>query len=488
MCADSLPSRPISLTERFNLARRNVDQPAILTFAAAYPSPTDAPSKAFLARRIADLQEHFPQLYARYQGRRTPQPTQVLRAKPWSSERVLGEAVHEHLAEGDDKEMAVLLSAEGQRMSKEDFDNDPIWQVRVYSTPSSSRVYITLSGDHALMDGRGTANLFDALLAKDISQLPYERLETTPRDQDVLPLKPSLLQALPIVWQEIILPLLPSFLARYFIQPKSWPAHLIAESPLTAPSAYSLFSLSSKEVSAIKTISRTHGVSTLSPVFKCIYALAIWSKYHYTLSPFRLSATTARSERKSSLGCSYAFSNYVSSHMVDINFESNASFWSVARNVSHELSTDRSLSDARLRIGMLSYIPSGPYVSPSGEPDPLRPTQYEDFFLRSVSSPTPVSAALAFSNLGLVKLPPGASDLAWAETASSIGSSVFGAAVVGHEGGVRIGTTWKDGTVVRRDEVEDVERIFRVILERLVDGKESVEELVNASGLKQSRG
>ncbi|WVQ73334.1 hypothetical protein IAR50_002902 [Cryptococcus sp. DSM 104548] len=477
MSPSELPSRPIALSERFNLSRRNAGHPSILTFAAAYPSPSDAPSQAFLARRIAELQEHFPQLYARYDGRYTPHPKQVLRSEAWASDMVLGEEVYEVFAE-DDKEMAALLFSEGQRMLKEDSDNDPIWQVRIYSSPSTTRIYITFSTDHSLMDGRGSANFFDALLARDISQLPYERLETTPRDEDVLPLKPSVLYALPIIWQEIILPRLPSFVASYFTPTKPWPAQLIAGPPLAAPSAYSLFSLSSTEVSGIKDTSKSHGVSTLNPVLKCIYALAIWSKYHYTLSPFRLSATTARSERDAALGCSYALSNYVSSHKINIEFKSRDSFWSIARKVSHDLSTPQSLSNARMRMGMLSYIPSGPYLSPSGIPDPFRPTQFESFLLQGAASPTPIPAALAFSNLGLVRLPAGANDLAWAETASPLGGSAFGAAVVGHEGGVRVGTTWKDGAAVRRDEVEDVERMFRVILERLVGGEDIVEELV----------
>ncbi|WVQ73336.1 hypothetical protein IAR50_002904 [Cryptococcus sp. DSM 104548] len=74
-----------------------------------------------------------------------------------------------------------------------------------------------------------------------------------------------------------------------------------------------------------------------------------------------------------------------------------------------------------------------------------------------------------------------AEDLAWAQVANGLGGEVFTVAVVGHQGGVSQCTSFKDGSAVRRDEVEDVWRTFGVILGRLVDGAETVQELIRIS-------
>ncbi|ODN81922.1 hypothetical protein L202_02266 [Cryptococcus amylolentus CBS 6039] len=471
------PGRPLALRERLSLARTNAGYPAIITMAVVYPSSSSAPSDVFLARRIAEIQTHFPQLYARVAAAHTTDPVQILRDRPWKSSEVLRKGVYLP-QQTKDKEFAAVLHLDGQRMMQEDFDNAPLWQITVYASTSQSRVYVALSVEHVMIDGRGMANLFQALLAEDISHLPQETLEATPRAEDTINMRPSLAFAVPLIWYHIVLPRLPSFLQTYFAPAKPWPAEQIDISPLASPSALSLFSLSSGDVSQLKALARLHKVPALNAVLLAMYGLAVWSKYGYTLRPFRLVAISARSERDASLGHAYALSNYVSSHQIDVCIQSGDDFWTIARKVSYDTSNPRAISHARMRMGMIAQIPDGIYISPNGEPDPCRPTLFEDFLLNNASLPTPFTNGFALSNLGLLPLPEGAEDLAWAQVANGLGGEVFTVAVVGHQDGVRLSTSFKDGSAVRRSEVEDVEQIFGIILGRLLDGMDTVDELI----------
>ncbi|ODN81918.1 hypothetical protein L202_02262 [Cryptococcus amylolentus CBS 6039] len=469
-------SRSLSLHERFSLARRNAGHPPIITIAAAYPTPSSAPTQDFLEKRIAEIQTHFPQLYARVKDARTTSPRQVLRDRPWDSSEVLRAEVYS-AHEDKDKELAALLLFEGKRMVGENVEIAPLWQITVYTCPTRSRAYVSLSVDHLLVDGRGLSILFAAILAKDISGLPYEKLEAMPRLEDTIDMKPSLTFALPLIWQHLVLPRLPLFLQEYLTPAKEWPADLIAASPLTSPAGCSVFSLSPDEVSQLKAIAKAHGVPTLNPVINAIYALAVWSRYRYTLKPFRLILKSARSERDSSFGHSHALGNYVSSHKIEVDIKLGGDFWAVVRTISDQLSSQQAISRARMRIGMLSQIPDGPYTSPTGDPDPLRPTLFEDFWLKGAESAMPLDTALGASNIGLVRLPEGAEDMAWAQIADGLGQEVFALAVIGHEGGVKIGTLFCEGAAVRSDEVEAVEKLFKEILHKLIAGKESVDDL-----------
>ncbi|WVQ73332.1 hypothetical protein IAR50_002900 [Cryptococcus sp. DSM 104548] len=469
-------SRPLSLHERFSLARRNAGHPPILTIAAAYPTSSSAPTRDFLEHRIAEIQAHFPQLYARVQGPRTTSPTQVLRDGPWESSEVLKTGVYS-AHESTDKELAEVLLLDGKRMAGEDVERTPLWQITVYTSPAKTRVYVSLSLDHVLLDGKGMTILFRAILAKEIAGLPYEKLETTPRIEDTIDIKPSLAYLLPFIWDHLVLSRLPTFLQNYLAPAKAWPADLISASPLTSPAAFSLFTLPADEVSQLKAVAKSHGVPTLNPIFNAIYALAIWSKYRYTLNPFRIVALSTRSERDAFLGHPHALGNYVSCHKIEIGIKAGDDFWAIARAVSDRLSSQQAISDARMLMGMLSHVPDGLYTSPTGDFDPLRPTLFEDFLIKGAEATAPLDTALAVSNLGFVHLPEGAEDLAWTQIADGVGNEAFSTAFIGHEGGVKIGTMFHDGVAVRKDEVEDVEKLFMEILHKLIEGKGKVNEL-----------
>ncbi|WVN89882.1 uncharacterized protein L203_105112 [Cryptococcus depauperatus CBS 7841] len=465
--------RPISLHERFSLMRRNAGQPPTLVVAASYPSKL-APTRIFLQQRIGELQSHFPMLCSKIEGRKTTTPRQLLRERPWNATQVLREGTF-HDFQDSIHELERVLYQDGQRMTGEDFEDCPLWQVTIYKNPSKDRVYISLAADHVIIDGRGLQLLFDALLAENISDLPYERLEDVPRTEDTINIKPSLAFALPLIWQHLILPFFPKFLQSYLSPISPWPSTLVSKSPIECPPAFSLCSVPINQVSALKHIAIQHDVPTFHPVIKSIYSLAIWSKYRYTLSPFRLTASTPRSERDPKLGHAYCTSNYTSSHKLDISFTPAEDFWTVSKKVSDFLVDPANISYAQMRMGILSYVPDGEL----SHVDPLRPTKWEDFFLNQAVSDKPFDEALNFSNLGYTKLPQGVQDMGWTQWASGICQAPLCTTIIGHERGLRLGTVWRDGAAVTEKEVKDIEKLFKNIVGKLIQGKTTIEDLLS---------
>lgn len=399
----------------------------------------------------------------------------MLREKPWPAEDILDEA--EYQPEDDDSvEIGNILQKNGQKKSTDDLNSRPLWQVTIDTSLKKSTTYITLVADHLIVDGKGLSIFFDALLAKDVSQLPYEKLETIPRLEDTMNIKPSLSFLLPMVWQHLILPRLPFFIQRFFSTGATWPATHVRESPFNCSPGYSLLSIPADQMASLKQVARAHNILALHAVLKSIYALAIWSKFRHTLSPFRLTASTPRSERDYKLGHAYCMGNYVSSYQFDIQFTPGESFWVVAKKVFDYLMDPESIESARMRMGILEQVPDGVYDPPHA--DPHRPTKWEDFFLNEAASEKPFGEALSFSNLGHVKLPENAKDVAWVQIGGSLASAGFSTAVLGHEKGLRLNTIYLEGAAVTKEDVKDIERLFVVILKRLIEGKDNVDELL----------
>ncbi|WVQ73341.1 hypothetical protein IAR50_002909 [Cryptococcus sp. DSM 104548] len=500
------PSRPITFHARYCLARRNTGSPPILVIAASYPSYSAAPDYTFLATRIAQLQEHFPHLYVRIAGIRTTAPREELRDAPWRPEQVLREGKYEDKVDRSE-ELERVLFKDGKRMCEEDVEHRPLWQVSVWKNPNKERVYITLAADHVIVDGRGLSLLFDALLSEDISHLPFEKLDDIELLENTINIKPSLWYALPRIWAGHVITRLPKFIQLFLLPRPSWPGSNIKSNPLDAPPDCSMLSFPADKVSALKRAAALHHVYTLHPLLKSIFSLAIWSKHHSSLSPFRLRAITPRSERNPALGHAYCMTNYVSSYDLDVRFGeagTEGKFYEVASKMAGELIDERRLKEARMGMGIMAHLPNKQIIPETSAPstpspnklrktdrssthsshsllpntDPRTPTTWEQYFLQTAASMNPYTDALCFSNIGRAKLPPGADDLAWSQIAAGVAAAAYSCTVMGHEGGVRIGTIWVEGVAVGREEVKDVERRFMVILDRLIKGETEVKRLV----------
>lgn len=184
--------------------------------------------------------------------------------------------------------------------------------------------------------------------------------------------------------------------------------------PHTCPSAYSLLFISADSVPALKQIAKAHDISRGPPstLFSNQSTISPYGPNTAKLSPLRAfnSTSTPRSERDYQLGHPYCVSNYVSTFTFDIPLTPCSDLWTVVKFVANHLSDQQNIKHTRISIGMLNSISGG--EPPHSQIDLHRPIKWEDFSFNGVAAEKPFSKATSFSNLGYVRLPEGALNLA----------------------------------------------------------------------------
>ncbi|KAK8858822.1 hypothetical protein IAR55_003052 [Kwoniella newhampshirensis] len=469
-------SRLLSLHERYSLARRLCGSPPNVSMIVAYPSASSLPSITFLEKRILELQEHFPTLDTRVDDERTIKPRITIRDQLWSPSDILGDGTYEPVEQDEEEQITRLLNTERRDAASEDFDfeTEPLWKVTRYvhpTKPDSATAYISMVTDHVLIDGRGLLLLVSALLADDISALPYEKRENVRALENTIDVKPSIRYLLPIVFEKLLLPKLPAFIQNYFHTTPCWPGKEFRGVRSQVDSATSILFLPSDLVSSVKSTAKAHGVKTLHPIIEAAYAAAIWTVWRYTISPFKFIAATPRSERDPSLGHAYCTGNYVSENRITLDLHATDDFWIIAQRIANDLNDPNVRRNDRMAIGMISFIPDGLVVS--DKPDPHKPTKWEEFLLEDTSDDKPFEESISVSNVGYARLPPRATDMVWAQTSSRLGPPLAINAV-GHEGGMRLTTLFREGTVVIEEEVKEMERVVKDIMEKIARGQQNM--------------
>jgi hypothetical protein len=423
-----------------------------------------------LERRIDKLQKHFPLLHTEVINVHTRQPAFQLRGQ-WKGSDVLSTLTYSPHTEKEE-EWRVLLKAEILRIQAEP-SSRPLWQVVRYIPPSSTgddethpRAYLALSVDHVLTDGRGGIQLLQSLLAPTIDHLPYETINTIPKLEDTHHIKPSALFLLPIAFQELLVPRLPVFMQRYLKPYAVWPSGAVVKPPLDCPGEISVFTLPPDVLAGLKKVGKENGVSTLHPILKLSYGIAIWAVHRQAYDkPFAMSMQTPSSVRDvEGSNHGYCTANYTASQSFRLLPQPSTSFWVEAAKIATTLSSPNGKAEALQSMGLLGYLPDP-------EPTPESPrTGWETFLLSKASSLDPFPGSLGFSNLGYVDLPDGAEDLFWSQVVSPF-APVYEVNVFGCEKGLRVVSIWRDGSGTSRKEVEEVERVWERVLRRLVDGE-----------------
>jgi hypothetical protein len=426
--------------------------PCSVTLLFAYPATTALPSDVFLSERISELQAHFPLLHARVVDASTSAPYWALRDRTWTAAEVLRHEAYEEI--GDVKrEQACILHAEVDRMEQQDFDTTPLWSVTILTCTGSTRAYLAVSVQHEIADGMGLLALAHALLAPSIDDLPYEALDKIPSHEDTVPCGPSIRQLLALVWCEVLVPALPAFLQPYLRPPRTWPATDIAAAPKDCPWGISILALSPVLLDGLKAARSAHGVRALHTTLQLAYAIAVWHVLTPTREGLPMTLGTLKSERRADLGHAHCTGNYVASLELDLRPRADDAFWPVAARLYASLRSASELTLARGRTGIIAYIPH-----------PWAPV-----FAASAARPAPFINSVSVSNLGRTALPAGAVDAVWTVDPSPLGPAPLAANVLGHEGGIRVATVWREGSVAQREEVLQVEQVFERILRRLGD-------------------
>ncbi|WWC71004.1 uncharacterized protein I206_104957 [Kwoniella pini CBS 10737] len=477
MTAQDVERRDLSLHERFSLTRRNTGFPAILVFVVVYQNSSDLPSIEFLQKRIKQIQEHFPLLYAKVKGDKTSKPYFESRSEIWKSSDILFSSRF-NIKENENEIENIFKKEVSELKNEKDFFNKPSWRITLhenFNQPKKNKAYLTLSIDHIYNDGKGTLNLLQNLLTikeeNDISLLPFEKLSNIPILENTINIKPNLFFLLPIIFNKLFLPKLPLFIQSFFNNSSlsSWPpSTIIRSNPINCNSNQSLMYLSNNLINSLKIISKEKGIKTLHGIFKTIYMISIWSIYKYTLNPFLIKASTPRSERSLNLNHSICTSNYVTTSKIEYILNGKQDFWKLSKLISDELNSIKNLNQGRMDMGMLNYIPDGELNS-SKENEPTG--AWENFFLNELNSNEPFNESLSISNLGKINLPPKAIDLIWSQEASPF-AAPFSANIISHQAGFRMMTVWKEGSAVIEEEVKQLEKVFQGILQKLVNGQE----------------
>ncbi|WWC88427.1 uncharacterized protein L201_003338 [Kwoniella dendrophila CBS 6074] len=460
----------LSLHERYSVMRRNAGFGNIVIAVFKYPNQSASPTRSFLENRIKELQEHFPLLCSDIKGARTSKPYFSKRQDPWSASDILFSANYTPKSSKEEEIEHVYSTELWMLPDNPDFYRKQQWKVRMLTHPTqpeNSPVYISLGLDHALVDGRGLIAICNALFAEDISSLPYEKLPSTTSMDATINCKPSLSYMLPIVFQKLILPKFPNFIQYYFKSPAPWPSTNLRANPTLCPSAESILFLPPDLIGSLKTVAKQHNIKTLHPIFKAAFIAGIWSVFGQDKAQLPVHASSPRSERNPSLGHSHCLRNYTSSYGVDFNLTGSEDVWTMAKKMADDLQDAKILEESRMTMGMLSYVPDGD-IDPPHE-DIHRPTKWEDYFLNEANSPTPYSNSLSLSNLGFTNLPNGAEDMVWGQEASPF-TAPFNVGLVGHQAGVRMISYWREGSVVVKEEVKQLETAFATVLRKLVAG------------------
>lgn len=436
-----------------------------------YPSSDAAPSRQHLDDRIREVLVKFPLLGAEIRGSQRRNPYFAPRPTALTPKDFLSEQKLEDGTTCDEVLVSAIQSAESA-------DRDgPLWQVIRYAynpvAASSATTYLAISAQHELLDGIGLLRLTHALTADSIDDLPSEPFGT-PVGMSTPEYKPSISFLLPLIYTEMIVPALPTWLQDYLRPTPVWPVKIELH-PSKAPWASSTLSLDPELVNQLSQAGKTNNVKTLHPILKVAYLLAIRSVYgndSENLAPgVKFVGQTPRNERDPALDHPWMTGNYTSSFEWTLP-DSSAydTFWTAARECYEYGISPKAISSGRQKMGTLAYLPDPdpPVVSKSN--DPKRATGWEDHYTtRFESGVDPYSESLSISNLGRTTLPQGATDLVWGFPGSPF-APPFSIAMIGHEGGLRVYTTWREGSPVTLGGAHKVEHAFVNILTRASNG------------------
>jgi hypothetical protein len=232
--------------------------------------------------------------------------------------------------------------------------------------------------------------------------------------------------------------------------------------PSTVPWEFSILSLPAQRLKAISKAGKEHGVNTLHPILYVAYLQAMRDTFSPDDPGAVFTGSSPRNERDVTQGHSYLAGNYSSS--VDWTLPPSMPFWDNCVSYSRYLHSPKGISAGRQAMGMLAYLPDPEADGSAPDRDSKRATGWEEYYTTKFENgENTYGQSLSFSNLGRATLPPGASDLVWGFPGSPFAPPIS-VALVGHEQGLRVYTTWREGCPVTRNTAEAVEKAFVEIL------------------------
>lgn len=389
----SIKPRQLGNYERYSLSRTLCGLAPTVTFHASIPASaaSDKITPATVTTAIEHLLARYPILRCVITGTKTRTPSyQEQEVKPKEVLRAVEGGVKVGVA--DER----LLEEATEDAATWDLETAPLWRVTLYTaSKEEDKVRIVLAMNHTLSDGSGTRNIFAELLSLLHSPLATpSTVETTlpPSQESTIDHRPSTRHMLGVVFQELILPALPSFIRptpslSVFPNPPLCP-------PFEQPTALQVVRLPAATLVGLKTLCKLHNVT--------LHSLVQMS----TLASFLLIvpdnsrpivSDTPISIRTPSLGHPTATGNYVSSlpHSVPSPLPSPSStrFFPLCNSFAAQLADPAERVKAKYALGMLAYIPD-----PELAPDATQ-TGWEKYIEEKRVKSNPWSSTFEVSNL-----------------------------------------------------------------------------------------
>lgn len=490
--------RPISVGnyERYSLARDTTGNPQLVTYIATYPSASSLPSAEALQSKARKLVGEYPLLSACVVDGRTTLPKWGLLSDEEVEQGILDLVIDVELPEliqhaastcetSKDHKNSTLLPATLETIISQELGNDQplraaseklLWRiVRYRGASSEAAAFLALTINHVISDGKSGLAMFDALLSEtENTQQPstdtVPPMEKFPRAMETtIDCRPGYGFMLGVIWNEIVIPRLPRFIANRMKPTACWPGVPPQAGP-PSQQIYKYFSVKSRALANIKALGKQHHVDTLHPIFEMAAVVALWctAQDPKPSSPLKVVHSTPISLRDQALSHPIISGNYVAG--LDANISCSAdgeqSFWQETRKYAEWLRSTEGKQQAIQTMGMLVHIPDG---ENKVESESCTPTGWE-IFLSDKASRAP-GASIEVSNLGyLARLPPSVISITFAQTPNIFGPPIIVNAV-GHGAGTEFVVCWrKDAFALGEGKsMENFVRTFAALLAFLAD-------------------
>ncbi|KAH8660347.1 hypothetical protein BX600DRAFT_56204 [Xylariales sp. PMI_506] len=477
----------LNAVTRMLITNRSVGSPSTINIMLTFPDPGSLDTTR-LAVRIAELQELWPLLAMAIADQRTVEPKMQYHYLPWGTEKVLAYNTYVVNAENPKAERdAVYDKALRLFQTKISFDSDPLWRVTIFRAsinPETARVYLALTLDHAMIDGRGAVKLAQALLAEDISQLPKEDLELykekEEKDRKALEQVPPYSFILSIIIREMLYPRLPTFVQKLLGHTPAWPPK-ISQPTIDSPWKSSIVDISSDLVQRLKEAGKAHSIATLNPTLHTAWVISVWAVFSRKGSQsFPIRDCSLKDVRDMAKGDPYCLFGCVGTCLWSTGLlGDDTRFWETAQSYAARVEDDTAYEEGRNLTKLLVLMNNGPlkpaesskYRVPDSEElpagDKRAHTLQEEEALKKINSLSPYFGMSGFwSNLSYFTLPQGSVDMVFGVSGNATGTA-FNTCLVGHENGARVQNAFSDGAAVNEEGVKQAEGLYLRILETI---------------------
>lgn len=450
-------SHAVALEDSTFLVYRNAGHPYNITFVTSYPAHL-APGSQQLCNRIAQLQQAFPLLQSHIRDGRTLEPYYEQREFAWDPKEIYRE---KEMVNGG---IEAIMKQEWESI---DDSTGPEWKVTRYG---GETVHFALTISHLYTDGHGALRL-NLLLFNQEPLVP--ELMVIPSIVERFDNKPRLMLILSVVFRLMIAPLLPLFIRRWVLPTNLWNGPYDGGArlpPIECPDGLQITRIPIDIFRDASLSAKQHQVPTAHSLLYMAYLAAIWSVYTQEQAAMSFFAQMPTSERERHSDFGYCTGNYYGAAMMYVTINSEADFFAACRQMHNAYSSEKGKDDSQRIVGIRGLLKPKLNDTTSEKYRQERPTNQEDSVLDIAEGSRPFRFSNSFSNLTRSTLPTGATGMCWSLASSPLQPPLT-MDVVGHERGVELVTTWKDGAAMDAEGVEKVCKQFERIMSRLAETK-----------------